>query len=124
MKSEKVKYLVASLTLGDPFSANLDPGLAEDLDHLEGVDAESGCKKHLDSQPPGKRDYGHLPAALPGKVSGPMSSHSAWSSRPFVLNSTPPQVITPAVNLNFTSVQQHLTNILFDLHVAIKLFLV
>ena len=36
-------YLVASLTLGHPFSANLDPGLAEDLDHLEGVDHEGTC---------------------------------------------------------------------------------
>merc|ERR1719507_1765481 len=35
--------LVASLTLGDPFSADLDPGLAEDLDHLEGVDHEGTC---------------------------------------------------------------------------------
>ena len=51
MKSENIKYLVASLALGDPFSANLDPGLAEHLDHLEGVDAEGRCKKHLDPQP-------------------------------------------------------------------------
>ena len=40
------EYLVASLTLGHPFSADLDPGLAEDLDHLEGVDAEGGWKEN------------------------------------------------------------------------------
>ena len=63
----------------------------------------------------------HLPAALPGKVSAPMSSHSAWSSRPFVLNSIPPQVITPAVSLESQTI--HHFKLVLDLHVAIKLFL-
>ena len=32
-------------------------------------------------------------------LSGPMFSHSAWSSRPLVLNSMPPQVMTAAVSM-------------------------
>merc|ERR1719370_2507462 len=45
----------------------------------------------------GKGSTWRAPATFPGKVSGPMASHSAWSSRPLVLNSMPPWLITPAV---------------------------
>ena len=84
------------LALGHPLCADLDPGLAESLDHLEGINLEDGCclagvakEKHYDRFE--KVDLEHL--------SGPTFSHSAWSSRPLVLNSIPPQVITPAVRV-------------------------
>ena len=32
--------ILTRLTLGDPFSANLDPGFAESLDHLGSVNAK------------------------------------------------------------------------------------
>ena len=32
------------LTLGHPLRADLDPGLAEGLDHLEGVNLEDACR--------------------------------------------------------------------------------
>merc|ERR1719270_722987 len=35
--SNSVGGLLASLTLGDPLSSDLDPGLAEGLDHVEGI---------------------------------------------------------------------------------------
>merc|ERR1712012_542739 len=41
--SHSVGGLLTSLTLGHPFSSDLDPGLAESLDHVHGVDTtESG----------------------------------------------------------------------------------
>merc|ERR1711971_1309600 len=38
-----VRGLLACLTLDDPLSANLDPGLTECLDHLERINQESPC---------------------------------------------------------------------------------
>ena len=43
MISAKQDMYVAHLTLDDPLSANLDPGLTECLDHLERINQESPC---------------------------------------------------------------------------------
>merc|ERR1719232_375743 len=40
--SNSVGGLLASLTLGDPLGADLDPGLAESLDHVEGINTTEG----------------------------------------------------------------------------------
>merc|ERR1719397_701362 len=42
--TNSVGGLLTGLTLGHPLSADLDPGLAEGLDHLEGIDLEDACR--------------------------------------------------------------------------------